>query len=246
MSQLKPVNCKTITKYTTTLLYIFSRRARTANNGRTLKLMFDCDNQEASNEAHGPLTLYSDVGMQHERLDYDLAELHFHWSEQDENGSEHALKGKKFPAEAHLKFKHRSHADVAFHVAKLTEGAVHAVGVPLTSGDSDIKFPTLGLEKRMRKVRNFRSSFRMNLKVKPLRKFLDKVLENVYRYVGSLTTPPCTLGLPWLVSAEPAKVKSSFLDELRKLKDETDNKIKRNFRDLQEHSDELKLCLYDG
>ncbi|XP_043193035.1 carbonic anhydrase 12-like [Amphibalanus amphitrite] len=136
------------------------------NNGRTLKLMFDCDNQVASNEAHGPLTLYSDVGMEHEGLDYDLAELHFHWGEDDQHGSEHALKGNKFPAEAHLKFKHRSHAGVAFHVAKLTE-------------------------------------------------------------------------------AKPAKVKSSLLDELRKLKDETGQQIKRNYRDLQQHTDELELCRHD-
>ena len=31
--------------------------------------------------------------------DYNLAELHFHWGENDQSGSEHQIDGKKFPLE---------------------------------------------------------------------------------------------------------------------------------------------------
>ena len=85
----------------------------------------------------------------------------------------------------------------------------------------------------------------MTIKIRPLKKLLKKAFEEVYKYIGSLTTPPCTLNLPWLVSAKPARVEPKFLSELKKLRDETGRRIKRNFRPLQKHTDELKLCLHE-
>ena len=217
-----------------------------ANNGRTLKLQFDCDNQTARNGANGPLTLFlhRNFEVSSQSVDYDLAEIHFHWSE-----SEHAIEGDKYPAEAHLKFKHSEHRDKVYHQAKLHEGALHAVGIllhPDNDSGGDMKFPTFKLEKEIEKARIFNTSFHMTIKIEPLKKLLNKAFEKVYRYIGSLTTPPCTLNLPWLVSAKPASVKSKLLDELNKVRDETGQRIHRNFRSLQEHTDELKLCLHDG
>ena len=218
------------------------------NNGRTLKLMFDCFGQVADNGAHGPLTLLSNV-VEREGYDYDLAEIHFHWGEHCSEGSEHALNGYRFPAEVHLKFKHSSHAGVAYHVARETEGALHAMGILLTDdkySHSHRHLPTFQLEREMYRVHKFSSAFSTAIDICELKNVLDKALENVYRYVGSLTTPPCTLGLPWLVSAEPAKVSSSFLNQLRRLRDEKGRHIKRNYRPLQEHREELEMCLHEG
>ena len=217
------------------------------NNGRTLKLMFDCFDEIASNGAHGPLTLFFSHPhdeIDYESIEYDLAEVHFHWKK-----SEHALEGDKFPAEAHLKFKHSEYRGSAFSEARTSEGAVTAVGILLTDdedSDGDMKFPTYHLEKKIKTVRKFNTSFRMKIKIKPLKKLLDKAFEEVYKYIGSLTTPPCTLKLPWLVSAKPARVKPKLLAELKKLRDETGHRIKRNYRPLQKHTDELKLCLHEG
>jgi carbonic anhydrase len=36
-----------------------------------------------------------------------------------------------------------------------------------------------------------------------------------YTYTGSLTTPPCTEGVRWLVMTNPVQVTSSFIQQLR-------------------------------
>ena len=221
-------------------------KVNVTNNGRTLKIMFDCFGETAKNGAHGPLTLFfshPDNDDEVESIEYDMAEWHFHWGQ-----SEHALEGMKYPAETHIKWKHEEHRGTAYHHAKLSEGALLAVGVLLTDDedDADIKLPTFGLEHKIKKVRKFNKSFSKTIKIKPLKKFLNRAFEKVYKYMGSLTTPPCTLKLPWLVAAEPAKVKSKLLKELKKLRDENGNHIKHNYRPLQKHTDELKLCLHDG
>ena len=217
------------------------------NNGRTLKVMFDCYGETASNGAHGPLTLFfshpSITIDGPESIEYDLSECHFHWDE-----SEHAIDGEKFPAEVHLKFKHSEHRGTPYHEAKLSEGALLAVGVPLNDEDSDgdMVFPTYGLENRIPSVRDFNEHFEETIEIEPLKKLLDKAFEKVYKYMGSLTTPPCTLELPWLVSANPASIKSEFLAELKKLRDEDGNVISRNYRPLQSRTSDLNLCLHEG
>ena len=218
-------------------------KVKVTNDGRSLQVMFDCYNQKASNGAHGPLTLfYSHPRIPSGSNAYDLTNFHFHWDE-----SEHAFEGEKFPAEVHFKFKRRDHSSTPYQRAKSSEGAFVAVGIPLVDEDADdLKFPTYGLEKQIRRVRKFNAYFKKTIKINPLKKLLNKAFEKVYKYIGSLTTPPCTLMLPWLVSEEPAKIKSKFLKELKKLRDENNDPILRNYRPLQKRTSKLDLCLHEG
>ncbi|CAO1426215.1 unnamed protein product [Diamesa tonsa] len=52
-------------------------------------------------------------------------------------------------------------------------------------------------------------------------------------YKGSLTTPPCTETVTWLVSVNPLKISSYELAQFRKIKDHEGHPIKSNFRPLQ-------------
>ena len=216
------------------------------NNGHTLVLEFD-HNHTAVNGAHGPLTLHSDIEHR-EDDDYDLAEIHFHWSWDVRRGSEHAWQSRKFPAEVHLKFKHSSQRGVAFSVARLQEGALHAVGIALSDNcwddEYDMVFPTFGLESYIPWVQQF-GAVGLWIEARPLKALLDAALRNVYKYTGSLTTPPCTLGLPWLVAANPAMIDPQFLFALRLLTDHEGRYITRNYRDLQPHRDGLDLCFHE-
>ena len=227
-----------------------------SNNGRTLKLDFDCFG--TVNGVVSPLTLFfpriEDPGLQipSEDLKYELAELHFHWSKKGRKGSEHAIEGEKFDAEAHFKFKHTTYAYSSYYDARLKEGALYAVGVPLTvsSGgekDTDTAFPTFGLEGSLRQVRKFNTDFNTTISVTELKRLFDRALTKVYKYVGSLTTPPCTLKLPWLVSAVRTHIKPRFLSELRKLEEnEKGRLIKHNVRPLQKKKSARRSCLHEG
>lgn len=101
---------------------------------------------------------------------FKLKQLHFHAD------SEHTINGKQFPAEMHL-------------VHEASDGQLAVISLLIEVGDSSVfdhifdKIPRAGEETKT------------NLH---LEKFIPENKER-YNYVGSLTTPPCSENVLWLV-----------------------------------------------
>lgn len=62
-----------------------------------------------------------------------------------------------------------------------------------------------------------------------LKNLLPENLEKLYRYHGSLTTPPCTEGLVWLVLSQPSEIGRSQVCVENKKKKERERKIIHKF-----------------
>ncbi len=113
---------------------------------------------------------------------YELVQYHFH------SPSEHTLSGRRFPMEMHL--VHRS-----------ASGALAVLSVLIEQGRHNAAFDpiwtnlprTKGVEVHYEHV---------NVDVDTL---LPPVLTS-YRYNGSLTTPPCTEGVKWMVLTTPIEL----------------------------------------
>lgn len=122
----------------------------------------------------------SSITIDHQQ--FELQQFHFH------HPSEHTLSGEAFPLELHL--VHRS-----------TTGELAVVGVLLKQGDShaaiqaiwDAIPSTIGVEQTIEAV-----TIHANEILPQDREF--------YRYYGSLTTPPCSEGVRWLVMRQPVEV----------------------------------------
>ncbi len=117
---------------------------------------------------------------------YNLRQFHFH------EPSEHHIDGKAFPMEMHL-----VHQDEAGHI--LVIAVMMEVGPehPVIKNLWDWLPDQIGKETSI-----------------PLRASLRDVLpENTqhYTYSGSLTTPPCSEGVLWLVLIEPIKISEQSL-----------------------------------
>jgi carbonic anhydrase len=116
-------------------------------------------------------------------VEYDLQQFHFH------TPSEHRFLGSGFDMEMHL-------------VHKSAAGATAVVGVFLkrapTSGALAVVFENLPAVDAPLNTKTPLPPF-------DLRTFLPASKAN-YRYVGSLTTPPCTEGVHWLVLQEAQTV----------------------------------------
>ncbi len=131
--------------------------------------------------------LSMDIGGEH----FEFVQAHFHAP------SEHTLDGKRFPLEAH--FVHQSAAGrLAVAAILLEEGAHNAALDPIIG-----HLPSATGERRH---------------LEDLELDMDAVQplpERYFRYAGSLTTPPCTEGVKWVVAAQPRSLSAEQLAAFR-------------------------------
>ena len=123
---------------------------------------------------------------------YDLLQFHFH------HPSEHLIAGKSYPMEAH--FVHRNAA-----------GSLAVVGVLMTAGKPNAAFAQIAtaMPAAAGSPQKMKSAVDMNL--------LLPAQRNYYRYSGSLTTPPCSEVVDWLLLREPIQVAKTDIDAFAKL-----------------------------
>lgn len=112
---------------------------------------------------------------------FELLQVHFH------RPSEHVIGGKNFPMEAH--FVHRNAA-----------GNLAVVGVLMSAGRRNAAFARVAATMPAKEGPTVKADPAFN----PRRLLPGKL--GYYRYPGSLTTPPCSETVEWLVLASPVTV----------------------------------------
>lgn len=142
----------------------------------------------ASNNGHTVQVDYTPgSGIVLDGVRYELVQFHFH------HGSEHTVDGVRFPLELHL--VHRS-----------GRGALAVVGVLFEEGDANEALGPLWS--------------RLPAEASPAAVVPGKVnaaallpeRRSTWRYAGSLTTPPCTEGVSWVVMTEPVNLSAAQIE----------------------------------
>ncbi|WP_169795483.1 carbonic anhydrase, partial [Dechloromonas denitrificans] len=133
---------------------------------------------------------------------YELVQFHFH------RPSEEKINGQRFDMVVHL-------------VHKSDEGQLAVVAVLLERGNENPFIQTLWNNLPLEK----------NLEVSPPGPIIDPMTllpasRNYYTYMGSLTTPPCSEGVLWLVMKQPAQVSPDQINIFSRL-------YKNNARPIQ-------------
>ena len=118
---------------------------------------------------------------------YDLLQFHFHAP------SEHAINGQLADAEIHF-------------VHKNTAGQLAVVGVLLVQGEEHPAYHNViaHLPATEGPVQTVNASVEAAKLLPPT--------PTTYRYLGSLTTPPCSEGVTWLVKTEPVQLSKAQLE----------------------------------
>jgi carbonic anhydrase len=137
------------------------------------------------------VTLNEPMSMQLGETIYEFVQFHFH------EQSEHTIDGKHSPLEIH--FVHKSAAGKLAVLSVLVESGEHneiiepiIAALPERSGDER---HLEGLDFDVSKLR-------------PL-------VSHYYRYSGSLTTPPCSEGVEWIVFAEKREISEAQLEAIQ-------------------------------
>lgn len=118
---------------------------------------------------------------------FNLVQVHFH------TPSEHAISGERYPLVAHF-----------VHAAE--SGALAVLGVMYEPGEANAALDTI-----IDGAHNAPSDVSLDPQ-----ELLPETLD-VYRYQGSLTTPPCSEGVHWHVAAEPVTASEAQIAALEEL-----------------------------
>lgn len=161
------------------------------------KLVFNYPVDEPTyfNSGHGIQVNFSDDYKGHLKIGnevYPLIQFHFH------EPSEHVIGEKQYPAELHF-----------VHIRD--DGKIAVVGVLLDEGEENASFQkVLDNTPREEGGQNDQSSAVINPRL-----LMPKTNWKHYTLAGSLTTPPCSEGVEWLVLSEPITISREQLTQLR-------------------------------
>lgn len=133
---------------------------------------------------------------------YELIQFHFH------TPSEHLIKGRSFPMEIHI-------------VHKSEDGELLVVGIMMKEGKPNELLEELW---RVLPLKDGKEKFREDIKINATNLFPSN--KDYYTYTGSLTTPPYTEGVRWIVMKTPTEISKEQVNKFRSLFGE-------NARDVQ-------------
>ncbi|XP_030314155.1 LOW QUALITY PROTEIN: receptor-type tyrosine-protein phosphatase gamma [Calypte anna] len=134
---------------------------------------------------------------------FKAEKVEFHWGQSNGTaGSEHSINGKRFPVEMQIYFYNPDDFD-SFGTAVLENRVVGAMAVffQVTQRDNPALDPIIHGLKGV--VHHEKETF---LDPFVLRDLLPTSLGSYYRYAGSLTTPPCSEIVEWIVFRKPVPI----------------------------------------
>jgi len=126
---------------------------------------------------------------------YRLLQFHFH------DPSEHHIDGVSFPMEMHL-------------VHQNSEGHILVIGVLFQEGKENSEIARAGawIKKQLGHYLVYHGEEVSGHYKIDIMKLLPDNLSNFFTYSGSLTTPPCSEGVKWVVIRDPTEIASEQVD----------------------------------
>lgn len=181
------------------------------NNGHTVQLN---SNEWTQKLSGGPLS-----------GEYKLLQMHFHWGKDSYRGSEHTINGKRYPIELHM-------VHIAANVTDNTNfpGAIAVLGIffNLSKGSSN-----MGIRKIAKLITGMEANTKINITDELSPSMLLPSSRDFFTYEGSLTTPPCSEVVTWLVLREPLKITEVELEAFRSTQLPDKKPLVDNFRPVQ-------------
>ncbi len=128
--------------------------------------------------------------------------FHLHWGRNDRHGSEHEIDGHRFPAEAHVVFKNNQTEQLAVFAFFFTIADQSHKENKEWEKYADAASQLININDTIHCIFNLCHLMQVND-----RKF--------FRYIGSLTTPPCSEGVIWTIFTSGIVIKEESLNQLR-------------------------------
>ncbi|KAL8608336.1 hypothetical protein ACOMHN_042203 [Nucella lapillus] len=202
--------------------YASSRETEILNNGYTLVVFprfkqVDSHSQVVGNRSgvHAPHMSCITGGPLPKGMEYELAEIRFHWGRENTRGSEHTVNGKAFPMEVQLvHWNTRLYDSVESSVGRPNGIVIVTLFTQLGKEHHGLKVITDALEEVQYKGRQKTITAPFH----PGSFMPDPQLRDFWTYEGSLTTPPCSENVSWILMRYPLMLSHSQMEDFRRLK----------------------------
>ncbi|XP_023308840.2 carbonic anhydrase 2-like [Lucilia cuprina] len=158
--------------------------------------------------------------------------VHFHWGSKDTHGSEHVINNQRYSMEMHILHRNTKYQTVE-EAKKHTDGLAvlavfyHVKPNQLTAfkGLEHIIDALVGIKEfnHSAQIENFTLSELLG----------DMSTLEFYTYQGSLTTPPCSQAVQWIVFPQVINISHNQIKHFRSLSDSHGEVLENNYRHLQ-------------
>ena len=166
--------------------------------------------------------------------EFQLIQLHFHWDRTNATlGSEHALHGRRRALEMHLVHFNTRYGSPAAAANHSDGFSVIGVFFDNTDDDENNNQEMNKIVFQLREISPFNSTTQLKRPLN-LRKLLPNDIDTFYTYEGSLTTPPCSEIITWVLFPEIQSIGPNQLFAFeRSLDTDGANVMGTTCRDLQ-------------
>nr|QFP92275.1 carbonic anhydrase [Archivesica packardana] len=162
---------------------------------------FKVDLQNVSELSGGPLN-----------ASYKLVQFHWHWGPSDSAGSEHTINGKQYAAELHLVHSNSKYS--SFSEAVSQPDGLAVIAVMIEAGSANQAFQEMVDASKKVNACGATCSVKNSFNPSVL---LPGSTSEFYTYHGSLSTPPCSECVQWIVLSNSVQYSSGQLSALRSL-----------------------------
>jgi len=167
-----------------------------------------------------------------------LHDTHFHWGSDSSQGSEHTIRGRRYPMEMHAVHWNDKYSDI--NEAKNTKdiNAIAVVGFlfEISEDDNEDFDPII---KGLAHVRDSLTTH--HLEVFSVGSLFAKT-DHFYRYYGSLTTPACNQVVSWTVMRDRIPISERQMSAYRQLIEHHGHSMVDNFRPVQPLNGRYLTC----
>ncbi|XP_078053360.1 carbonic anhydrase 1 isoform X2 [Augochlora pura] len=192
------------------------------NNGHTVMIRSTDPDSENLPMAHGgPL---NDT--------YVFQQLHFHWGESDDEGSEDLINNHSFSMELHAVFWKKSYKSSS-EALKHPDGLAVLAFLYQATDEPNPNFEMI--VSQVPEIATVDTNVTIN-DVNILNKLIAPngvASQDYYTYRGSLTTPPCLEVVQWIDFIEPQMISHKQLAVFRSIKSNDGSNLTHNYRPVQ-------------
>ncbi|KAL1132430.1 hypothetical protein AAG570_010385 [Ranatra chinensis] len=179
---------------------LLPRPVSVTNNGHSVEL-------KPSGRKHGKIfgALLSGI--------YNVEAIHFHWGRSNNRGSEHVISNVRYPLEMHIVTRNHRYETIS-EALKYKDGiTVMAFFFHLRERGNSALQPLID---ELEMVQTDGSTVYLS-KSLTLSALLPHDIDIFYTYRGSLTTPPCSEAVTWIVFPDPMPISYTQMKKFRQL-----------------------------